>query len=279
MGYVSIDGFVIDASVSEKHTHESDVSEYPTESGSNLTDHIRPKPIVVTIEGLVSDSPVAAIQIFRDGGATPSEAARAHLLRLFAARLPVAIVTALRAYDNMGMTSLEFDVAADKTGGLWFTSEFKEVLIIVNTRSNRAAVPRAQGKDSRSSDGKRVTLSHTTFWRKGAVPGGPDIYDSENIFYDDKTNTWFHFGNGASPPQEIGLGVYLGVYKEIDALMLDLARDRKLVEKQLGSINLKNLNKVPDPINLSGQIVHPDGTLGDRGGPPHIPRKFAGKGV
>ena len=41
----SIAGFPIDATVTETHDLESEVTEYPTEKGSDITDHVRNKPI------------------------------------------------------------------------------------------------------------------------------------------------------------------------------------------------------------------------------------------
>src|SRR5688572_23142146 len=105
---ILIDGFPIDATLDEVHTHESEVTVYPTESGSNLTDHIRPLPIVVQIQGVVSDTPVGDMEILRDlegegENQRPSEAARLHLMDVRDRRQPVTIVTALRTYENMAM--------------------------------------------------------------------------------------------------------------------------------------------------------------------------------
>lgn len=56
--FVRIGRFVLDVSLSENHTYESDVTEYPVESGGSVSDNIRPKPIKVSIEGVVSDTPL-----------------------------------------------------------------------------------------------------------------------------------------------------------------------------------------------------------------------------
>ena len=47
---ITIAGFVIDAALRETHTYESEVTEYPVESGAMITDNIRPRPITIEIE-------------------------------------------------------------------------------------------------------------------------------------------------------------------------------------------------------------------------------------
>lgn len=47
----------IDVSISEKHSLSADVTEHPVEDGANITDHVRPQPRVIQLEGLVTNHP------------------------------------------------------------------------------------------------------------------------------------------------------------------------------------------------------------------------------
>ena len=52
------DIIVIDATVSETVNLEADVTDHPVEDGPDINDHIRPKPVMVEIEGIVSETPL-----------------------------------------------------------------------------------------------------------------------------------------------------------------------------------------------------------------------------
>lgn len=48
----------LDASLHEQHTGTATITDHPVETGSNVTDHIRPDPDMLTIEGIVSNTPL-----------------------------------------------------------------------------------------------------------------------------------------------------------------------------------------------------------------------------
>jgi len=48
----------IDVSISEQHTIGADVSDHPVEDGPGITDHIRPTPRTIRIEGLITNQPI-----------------------------------------------------------------------------------------------------------------------------------------------------------------------------------------------------------------------------
>lgn len=54
----SIGGIQLDAVVEERHSYETEITQYPIEDGSEITDHIRRLPIQLSISGIVSDTPV-----------------------------------------------------------------------------------------------------------------------------------------------------------------------------------------------------------------------------
>ncbi len=145
-----IDTLVLDAAVKEEHTSENDVTENPVERGSATTDHIRPKPEELTIEGVVSNTPLNSFQTNRavtyegvtfTSNATTNiargmpgnaEAAYAKLLDLRNKGNLITVVTALRTYDNMAVLSVK--VPRDKDTGdiLKFEIKLKQVRIVTN---------------------------------------------------------------------------------------------------------------------------------------------------
>ncbi len=72
-GPTLIGDLALDCTVTETHTATSTVTEHPVESGANITDHIRPDPVQLSITGIVSDTPIGSRQVQRSidiGGAS-----------------------------------------------------------------------------------------------------------------------------------------------------------------------------------------------------------------
>lgn len=145
-----IDTLVLDASVKEEHVGEVEVTDHPVEQGAAVSDHARPKPEELTIEGVVSNTPLNFIQARRSVTSegftwttsaqinavrgTPGNAEAAYVTLRAMRDVPklLTIITALRSYDNMVMTSLK--IPRDKETGdvLKFEAKFKQVRIVTN---------------------------------------------------------------------------------------------------------------------------------------------------
>ena len=139
-----IDGFIIDCLLSCDHTFESDVTEYPVEDGSVSSENILNKPAVVTMECVVSDTPIGEVAALRQSSSTPSEDAYEHLQEVRRAREPVTIRTALRTFPNMALKTLTIPLSVGQGAALKFTAIFKEIEIRQNNRTKRVAVPMAK---------------------------------------------------------------------------------------------------------------------------------------
>lgn len=145
-----IDTQVLDVSVKEDHVAEIEVTDHAVEQGAPVTDHARPKPLELTIEGVVTNTPLNRFQTLRAenaGGLVwqttatgnnvrgmpgAAEAAYNFFKDYFAKPRLIPIVTQLRWYDNMVGTS--FKVTRDeKTGDvLRFEAKFKQVRVVNN---------------------------------------------------------------------------------------------------------------------------------------------------
>lgn len=198
---VMIDDFLIDCAVSETHNFESDVTEYPVESGSDITDNVRPKPITIEMECLVSNTPIGVMQSFRqnllppsdDGGSTgtkPSVAAYEKLQLIRNRRKPVTIRTSLRTYENMVLKTLTIPRSGKSGDDLLFTVVFQQVEMVNNKRSIRVSTPIGNGKKKVSKAPQPIQMRFITLdlankewfdpdfnkWRKYFVEGlGKDM--------------------------------------------------------------------------------------------------------
>jgi hypothetical protein len=180
-----IDGALIDASLSETHSRNSEATEFPVESGADLTDHIRALPIELEIEGIVSNTPIGRIALLRDldggSGVLPATEALDKLEQIYERRQPVTIQTELKLYERMAMISLSIPKDRETGNVLRFTASFKQIKIITNERTTVRAVTIGSGKRGKIAT-KPATISppgSTVVFTLRRVPtgatGGTDI--------------------------------------------------------------------------------------------------------
>jgi hypothetical protein len=168
----TIDGFFIDCLLSDNHVFDADVTEFPVESGSTISDNIRNKPLVVTMECLISNAPLGQLVSLRDKVSDPTDSAYDVLLKIRNDRRPVTIGTSLRHYDNMALQSLSIPRESGRGDELKFTAVFKQIEFVTNIRDKRVAIVGAK------SSGPR-TFSPVEDNSKGYV------------YVDLRTNTWW----------------------------------------------------------------------------------------
>jgi hypothetical protein len=172
-----IDSIVLDASISENHQSEAEVTEHPVEKGTNIADHARPKQDTLTIEGVISNTPLSHDQqqrtvnafgtnIVTTGTDAPrgqvgfAEEADRKLLDLKRNARLITIVTQLRTYENMILTS--YVVPRDgKTGDvLRFNATFKQIRVVEN-RSTKIVVSSEPKAQPPVEKGKQVAKTST----------------------------------------------------------------------------------------------------------------------
>lgn len=195
----------LDCVLSESHKAEVEVTSHPVEKGADITDHARQKPREVTITAIISETPVTLSQqrrvIKSDGTrietlvAQPIPlnsdqyvgAALAKLDRLLATKELVTLVTALRSYKDMMLTSLTIP-KDPKTGmALNFTAVFREIRFAV-IRTTEAQTKVVKTANKKVNLGKQVgkpkpeanrsiwsSLNNATggFIKRTLTPAGP----------------------------------------------------------------------------------------------------------
>ena len=134
-------GIVIDASVSEEHVSIMDVTDNEVEEGVDVTDHARLKPAHLSLECVISDTPlgyavIGNIQnVVRSvstlfGGNSRSIDAYNDLVALQKTALPFTVYTGLRRYKNMILTELTVPRTAETGGALHFKAVMREIRIV-----------------------------------------------------------------------------------------------------------------------------------------------------
>lgn len=132
-----------DASISEQHEGDAEITQFPVEVGADISDHIRPQPERITINGIISNSP---LQLGADLSLSPTRAEEGYKLlrKMKNSGELVDIVTSLREYKSMGIEGLS--VSRDVTTGnvVNATVSLKEVL----TAESKEAPAPAPGQTS-----------------------------------------------------------------------------------------------------------------------------------
>jgi hypothetical protein len=204
--FVRIGRYVLDVSISEEHTFEADVTDYPVESGGNISDNIRVKPVKIKIEGIVSDTPLSSnannspiilgnpYEPGVDKFATDtnallakvrflrSEEAYGYLKWIWENKEIVQLFTSLGTFNDMAMQSFNVPRSKETTGGLKFTATFQQIKKITNTRIRDKVSIRNGGKHRNrgGQSGKDWFVNEVT-WRKANPPGSKNIYATEQV--------------------------------------------------------------------------------------------------
>lgn len=165
-----IGNIFLDCHIRESHQLRSRVTDNPVEDGSTISDHIIPEPREVTIEGIVTNSPLsntvsgflvrnARGTVDQDGRATGrglnfAQLAFQELERIHAARELVTIVGKLKVYTGMAM--VDAPVLKDSTfDEIRIVAVFREVkkatlrtALFTPTRNETGQGTRSKGKQT-----------------------------------------------------------------------------------------------------------------------------------
>lgn len=118
----------IDVTLTENHRYESLVTQNPVENGSDITDHIQLEPVVLNLDGFITNTPIALPEDI-DKYQRADDAFQS-LLDIRNARTPVDLITGLTVYTNMVLRDLE--IPRNRTTGetLRFSATFVQVIIV-----------------------------------------------------------------------------------------------------------------------------------------------------
>lgn len=95
----------LDASIEETHIAENAITQFPVESGVDISDHVRRQPYRVTIRGLVTDHPITLGGTLGSSGRSLEAYGKA--LYMMAEAQLITVVTSLNTYENMVIESME----------------------------------------------------------------------------------------------------------------------------------------------------------------------------
>jgi hypothetical protein len=120
----------IDLVSGETHIFESAVTEHPVETGADITDHIRPLPLKLSLTGLFSDTAISVLDSIerRIDGEPHTIRAVQFFEELREKGYLVDISNRLKSYTNMAVTSVTFSRGSNSGKSAQMQVNFKEVV-------------------------------------------------------------------------------------------------------------------------------------------------------
>ncbi len=128
----NIGGISVDATISDDVSYRADITEYPVEEGSEISDNIILKPYRLIMRGLISDNPLFLANThenihYNDYSNSRVKNAYETLLDLFFTKEPFDVVTGLDIYQNVFFVAFDINRDADTGEALSFSAKFKQI--------------------------------------------------------------------------------------------------------------------------------------------------------
>lgn len=119
----------LDVTITEQHSYTSRVTSYPVENGTIVSDHIINDPETLTLQAIVTDTPLNALAI-----ENRSTDVFNRLIDLQKNRELVEVVTGIKVYSSMAITSIEVPRNTATGQSLTFTINMQKVVLDTTVR-------------------------------------------------------------------------------------------------------------------------------------------------
>ena len=143
--------FEADVDLSRNHRREAVVTDFPAEDGTSITDHVIIRPNGLTIELLVSDTPLPGNTAYNEAGSLLSRSQKAfeELERIWLNKRLLTVATPLAYYENMVITGFDVPEDQEHAGAVYATItcrevQFAQVASVFVSAAQTQALKRAQ---------------------------------------------------------------------------------------------------------------------------------------
>jgi hypothetical protein len=168
----SIGGIQIDAFVEEGHERSAQVTRYPIEDGSNISDHVIHDPDRLSINGVVGPSSIYSKNIQQETSTNRVLDCYLKLEELTQKGEPVTVVTGLKVYDSMIIESFSVQRNAQNGGSLDFTMSLSRIKTV---KSQTVSMSNLGGTDKTKKQSKsNVSIGKT----QGETPTQTSFLDN-----------------------------------------------------------------------------------------------------
>lgn len=178
-----IGSLVLEVTLQENHERKNRVTQWPIEDGSSISDHIANEPKRLTMDGLITDSPLGSLE--RLEPARTLDAYRL-LMQMWRDRDVLEVVTQLETYYNMAIEQITVPKSVTNGQGLRFNVALvqirkvtsQSVIIPADTFPPREAQPEAVEEDPPGSIPDQATPETDT----GSQPTVPPEEDTSYLY-------------------------------------------------------------------------------------------------
>jgi len=190
----------LDASLKETHSRSSTATKFPIENGNNISDHIIISPVSLSIDGIISDTPIGGLKgliteaattltsalvppvglaalaggvaLFSalSGSKSPSVQAYLQLLQLQENAMPFDVLTTLYRYNNMWIEDLSAPREVENGNALIFTVKLSQLLIVA-PQSINISIFANPGLAAGQGDLGRQGLGYANAFQQGQISG------------------------------------------------------------------------------------------------------------
>jgi hypothetical protein len=173
----NIGGIAIDATLEEVLEDTLQVTEHPVEAGAMITDHSFVRPCEVVLRCGWSNASAAALlgnltSLLSSGSLSASDyvtGVYSQLLALQQAREPVTVVTSLRQYENMMLTSVRVTRDSKTSQALMMVATLREVILVSTFTTT---LPPTANQANPASTAENVNVGTTAPVPATPAPGG-----------------------------------------------------------------------------------------------------------
>ena len=177
---------IFDATQSEDHESESDITDNPVEVGVDNTDHIQRLPNVLILDAVVTDDPLienrsTSAEPANTGGDPNQRAISAYnwLIQTKDQAKFLRVFTKLRTYRNMVIQSLKVTRSAEESRIIRAIITLREIRVAV-TEQVDAPKPRLKTKRKRTKQGKKTTIEESEANKTKAREFWTDVEDDRS---------------------------------------------------------------------------------------------------
>ena len=128
------DKFQLDVTRTQKHSRQMAMTENPVENGFTATNHVRRLPVVLEVDGILTDTPtgLAILNVKETFAGVYRNLALQNFNKLndlFQRREPVFVATSIAVYENMIITGLDVSKQTNTGYALEVSIRLQEIFI------------------------------------------------------------------------------------------------------------------------------------------------------
>nr|DAY73804.1 MAG TPA: hypothetical protein [Caudoviricetes sp.] len=116
---------------------QADVTAYPVESGSNVSDHVQIKNNTFSLSGMITETPIRLMRdLLYSSGVNGTRVSQAitYLDQIFDARQPIILLTEHKVYENVILKGISYEYQSEYS--MQFDLEFEQIRLVTYAETN-----------------------------------------------------------------------------------------------------------------------------------------------